>query len=171
MTDSPTLASLAATLAEVSQQLEAIRGESERHTEPELDPDDPLNEILPDLVSGQDTTFGLDFRADSYLKLNIQPRTIRNLLLAYARLHPHGYSFSIDSQKGDGVYRIYRVMQCRAESPEGDIRNTRSTSGFPIPTGKPASELVGWNLRFLNREFKVLDTCEIDGRSYLFTES
>lgn len=167
--NNPTLASLAATLAEVSKQLEAIRGSE---SAPELDPTDPLNEVLPNNVTDGNASFSLDRCAENYLKKNLKPRTIRNLLQAYAHCHSNGYSFSLESQEYDGVYRIYRIMECRTESPAGDTRNPiRSTSAFPLPLGKPASELIGWTFRFLNREFKVLDACEINGRSYLITES
>lgn len=167
--NNPTLASLAETLAEVSKQLEAIRG---GESTPDIDPNDPLNEVLPDIVTDRNASFSLDRSADDYLKKNFMPRTIRNLLLAYAHCHPLGYSFSLDSQEGDGVYRIHRVVSCLAESPAGDTRSPlRSTSTFPLPLDKPAAELIGWTFRFLNRQFKVLDACEIDGRSYLITES
>lgn len=170
MTDNnPTLASLAATLAEVSKQLEAIRGSE---SEPELDPNDPLNEVLPDIVTDRNASFSLDRSAGNYLKENFKPRTIRNLLLAYAHCHPLGYSFSLDSQEGDGVYRIYRITSCRVVPPDSGPRSPlRSTSAFPLPLDKPAVELIGWTFCFLNRQFKVLDACEIDGRSYLITES
>ena len=163
--------SIAATLAKASKLLEAVLRALESAFGPN-DPNDPLNEVLPDTVTDGNSSFSLDRSVNDYLKRVSKPRTIRNLLQAYAHCLNSGYSFCLESQEGDGVYRIYRIMECRTESPSSDpCSPIRSTSAFPLPLDVPPPELIGWTFRFLNREFKVLDACEIDGHSYLITES
>ena len=167
MTDTnPTLASLAATLAEVSKQLEAAR----RALEPTLDPNDLLDEILPEEKTPYDSEPEEDNEADDVLDTLGAPRTVRNLLKAYMEREDADdvYSISLGGGWNRGTVRVMRVRRLTFTRPGHDSFYVDSTPLFPVPFGVPVSALVGFTIL---GEHKVLDAYEANGNSYLIVQS
>lgn len=153
-------------LTDLAQHVEAIRG---GEGEPELDPSDPLNAIVGNLrerFSSVSPTARL--RVDSYLAEKGKPATLRNVLTAYASLHP-AKRWVVYRGSADGkLYGIYRVLECRTEAPAGNTFSPlRRTTAFPLPQNKRVSELVGWIFREDEWEHKILETYEADGNTYI----
>ena len=114
--NNPNLVSLLEALAEVLKMIEATR-DSSRENEPEPDPTDPLNEVVGNprgLFAPASAIKRL--RVDSYLAEKGKPETLRNVLMAYASLHP-AENWFVYRGSGDGkLYGIYRVLDCRTEA-------------------------------------------------------
>lgn len=158
-------ASIAATLSEASKQLEAAR----RALEPTLDPNDLLDEILPEEKTPYDSEPEEDNEAYDVLDTRGAPRTVRNLLKAYMEREDAEdmYSVSLDGW-GRGDCRVMRVRRLTFNRPRHDSFYVDSTPLFPVPFGVPVSALVGFTIL---GEHKVLDTYEANGNSYLIVQS
>nr|DAV69136.1 MAG TPA: hypothetical protein [Caudoviricetes sp.] len=170
--DNPSLASLAATLAEVSRQLEAICGsEGESESTRVLDLD-PLNELVDSSVRVRFSTDKRRLLADEYLQETGKPRTLRNLLAAHIHTSPDARWYTLASPTSGASYRIFRIFECLVTSPTGDTPDPMlSTPFFALPLGKRGTELIGWSITFIGITYKVLDTYEANGHSYIITES
>ena len=166
--NNPNQVSLLEALAEVLKMIEATR-DSSRENAPELDPNDPLNEVVGNPRGRFAPVSELKrLRVDSYLAEKGKPGTLRNVLMAYASLHP-AESWFVYRGSGDGkLYGIYRVLECRTEAPAGNTFSPlRRTTAFPLPQTKRVSELVGWIFREDEWEHKILETYEADGNTYI----
>lgn len=164
--DNPmSLEDITRTLTELAKHVEAIRGERE----PALDPSDPLNAIVGNLRERFPTVSPTArLRVDSYLAETGKPATLRNVLTAYASLHP-AKRWVVYRGSADGkLYGIYRVLECRTEAPAGNTFSpSRRTTAFPLPQNKRVSELVGWIFREDEWEHKILETYEANGNTYI----
>lgn len=166
--NNPNLVSLLEALAEVLKMIEATRG-SNRENAPEPGPTDPLNKVVGN-PRGLFTPVSAikRLRVDSYLAEKGKPETLRNVLMAYASLHPAENWFSYRSYDDGKLYGIFRVIECRTEAPAGNTFSPlRYTTAFPIPQNKRVSELVGWIFREDEWEHKILETYEADGNTYI----
>lgn len=165
MTDNnPTLASLAATLAEVSKQLEAIRG---GENTPELDPNDPLNETSEHPWCAPDATNSEDERADNTISEWGAPRTIRNFLEALVSRENADSWYTVRSLVSRKRYRISRVDDVsRITKPDGYSFSQSRTHDFTLPIG-PEELTAGW---VIGTTAKVLDVFEVGGKKYTIYE-
>ena len=166
MTDnSPTPEDLAATLVEVSQQLEDLRGST-------LDPTDPLNEVVSDgwTVRGPNKYEERD--AFDTLQRWGAPRTLRNILKAYATNSYDQFvsyeSYTIDSPTTEASYCVYRLEACQVKAPDGREHDpVYRTNDFPLPRFTVLSSLVGWTFA---KWHKVIDTFEDSHCKYIIVE-
>ena len=165
MTDTnPTPENLAATLVEVSQQLEDLRGST-------LDPTDPLNEVVSDGWTVRDPNKYEERDAFDTLQRWGAPRTLRNILRAYITNY---YSFdsyenyTIDSPTTEASYRVHRLEACQVKSPDGREHDpVYRTEDFPLPRFTVLSSLVGWTF---GKGSKVIDTFEDSRYKYIIVE-
>lgn len=167
MTDTnPTPENLAATLVEVSQQLEDLRGST-------LDPTDPLNEVVSDGWTVQDPNKYEERDAFDTLQRWGAPRTLRNILKAYATNSNSPFvsyeNYTIDSPTTEASYRVHRLEACRVKSPDGREQN----NALLTKTAELVESVQGARARLtgsssLRRETKLL--ADAKGRNEVATE-
>lgn len=133
------LASIIASLTELTKAVEAIRG---GETEPELDPNDPLNVVLPTTHVAYDASGGDDTKMNRILASSGEPRTIRNVLQAYAQLSSPDDWYTLRS--GDNRYRISLTRHHRVTSPAGVTQTVVSTNDFGIHLPGSEGLSAGW---------------------------
>ena len=166
MTDTnPTPENLAATLVEVSQQLEDLRGST-------LDPTDPLNEVVSNGWTVRDPNKYEERDAFDTLQRWGAPRTLRNILKAYITNSDHSFAsyenYTIGSPTTEASYRIHRLEACKVKSPDGREHDpVYRTKDFPLPRFTVLSSLVGWTF---GKWSKVIDTFEDSHYKYIIVE-
>ncbi len=94
------------TLTELAKHVEAIRG---GENEPELDPDDPLNEIAHDGWGATDANDSEVERANRTLRESGEPDTIRNFLKALMSKPNADSWYTVRSRSTRKHYRISQV--------------------------------------------------------------
>lgn len=132
------LASIVATLTELTKAVEAIRG---GENTPELDPNDPLNEVLPSGHKVVDSSTWEDDEAEAEYYLR-SPRT-----------HTR--------------YRILRVLHKPFKRPDGTSFYDAATAHFAIPANVSANQLVGTTY---DGTYKILETYESNLDTYFIVE-
>nr|DAK45026.1 MAG TPA: hypothetical protein [Caudoviricetes sp.] len=161
MTDTnPTPENLAATLVEVSQQLEDLRGST-------LDPSDPLNETSGHPWCAPDATNSEDERADNTISAWGAPRTIRNFLKALVSQKNADSWYTVRSLATRKRYRISRVDEVPSPATLNgyDFMQSR-THDFTLPVS--LEELTaGW---VYSGTAKVLDVFKLDDTTYAIYE-
>lgn len=166
MTDTnPTPENLAATLVEVSQQLEDLRGST-------LDPTDPLNEVVSDGWTVRDPNKYEERDAFDTLQRWGAPRTLRNILKAYITNNDGPFvwygNYTIDSPTTGASYCVHRLEACKVKSPDGREHDpVYRTKDFPLPRFTVLSSLVGWTF---GKRSKVIDTFEDSNYKYIIVE-
>ncbi len=151
-------------LTELAKHVETIRG---GESEPELDPSDPLNEILPESLTATDSLNSDDRGMNRILDSSGEPRTIRNVLKAYTQVSvPDGW-YTIRSVASDKRYRISEVRHHRVTSPSGSSRPVHTTHDFGVYLYSSEELSAGWVVEGVA---KVLDTYERAGKQYLIYE-
>lgn len=160
------LASIIASLTELTKAVEAIRG---GETEPELDPNDPLNVVLPTTHVAYDASGGDDTKMNRILASSGEPRTIRNVLQAYAQLSSPVDWYTLRS--GDNRYRISLTRHHRVTSPAGVTQTVVSTNDFGIHLPGSEGLSAGWVVEGTPAgTAKVLDVYAHADKQYLIYE-
>ena len=158
------LASIIATLTELTKAVEAIRG---GETEPELDPNDPLNEVLPSDHKVVDSSTWEDDEADRRLEESGEPRTVRNLLKAMMERDEAEAEYYLRSPRTHTRYRILRVLHKPFKRPDGTSFYDAATAHFAIPANVSANQLVGTTY---DGTYKILETYESNLDTYFIVE-
>lgn len=157
------LEDIARALTELTKHVEAIRG---GENEPELDPSDPLSEIVGEDRVAIDSSALTDTRVRTLLEDSGEPRTIRNTLKTYMKtLSPDNW-YTMRSPSTRKYYRIVRVSNQYVTTPDGSSQLWTSGHGIslPVPIGDLAA---GWHV---GNSYKVLDVFELNDKKYLITE-
>lgn len=157
------LASIVATLTELTKAVEAIRG---GENTPELDTSDPLNKIVGDDQVATDSAPATDARVRILFEESGKPRTIRNLLMAYMMTNnpDSWYTLRFDTIRKN--YRIIRVRNQCVTTPDGSSQTW--TSGHDISLPVPIEDLAaGW---CVGNSYKVLDVFELNSEKYIIAE-
>jgi hypothetical protein len=153
-------------LTELAKHVEAIRGDE---SAPALDPNDPLNVVLPTTHVAYDASGGDDAKMNRILASSGEPRTIRNVLWAYMQVSSPDDWYTLRS--GDNRYRISLARHHRVTSPAGVTQTVVSTNDFGIHL--PGSERLtaGWVVEGTPvGTAKVLDVYEHADKQYLIYE-
>lgn len=158
------LASIIATLTELTKAVEAIRGGA---SEPELDPSDPLNEVLPSDHKVVDSSTLEDDEADRRLEESGEPRTVRNLLKAMMERDEAEAEYYLRSPRTYTRYRILRVLHKPFKRPDGTSFYDVATAHFAIPANVSANQLVGTTY---DGTYKILETYENNADTYFIVE-
>ena len=153
-------------LTELAQHVEAIRGSESK---PELDPNDPLNEIMGDNMACGDASAAENLRARSILDESGKPLTIRNFLKALMSKDNSDNWYTIFSPAARKQYRIHRVYPHRPRliAPDGTQLTVFETHDFAIQLPAPGELTAGWTI---DGVAKVLDVFEEDGKLYTISE-
>lgn len=150
-------------LTELAKHVEAIRG---GESEPELDPNDPLNEIVADGHVATDSSSETDDQVRNLFKDSGAPRTIRNLLKAYMNTSNPDNWYTLRWAPTRKYYRIIRVCNQYVTTPDGSSQVW--TSGHDISLPVPIEDLAaGWRV---GNSFKVLDVFELNSKKYIIVE-
>lgn len=159
------LASIVATLTELTKAVEAIRG---GENTPELDLNDPLNEVLSSGTwTATDASTGTDDAANRILESSGEPRTLRNFLKALLQTHDPDRWYTVRSRATHKRYRVYLAeLRNQTTAPDGTTRGVTCTHDFYLPVA-PEEVEAGW---VIPRVAKVLDVFEWEGEKYLITE-
>ena len=154
--NNPNLVSLLEALAEVLKMIEATR-DSSRENESELDPNDPLNEIMEPGQVATDSSTLADTRVRTLLEDSVEPRTLRNLLKTYMRtLDPDDW-YTVRSRSTRKYYRIVRVFNRYVTTPDGSSQLWASGHGISLPVS--IEDLTaGWRV---GNAYKVLEVFEL----------
>lgn len=156
-------ASIVATLTELTKAVEAIRG---GESEPELDPNDPLNVIVGDDHVATDSSAVTDAQVRTLFEESGKPRTIRNLLKAYMRTIDPDSWYTLRWASTRKHYRILRVFNQYVTTPDGGSQTW--TSGHDISLPVPIEDLAaGW---CVGNSYKVLDVFELNSKKYIIAE-
>ena len=158
------LASIVATLTELTKAVEAIRG---GESEPELDPNDPLNEVLPSDHKVVDSSTWEDDEADRRLEESGEPRTVRNLLKAMIERDGAEAEYYLRSPRTNTRYRILRVLHKPFKRPDGTSFYDAATAHFAIPANVSANQLVGTTY---DGTYRILETYENNLDTYFIVE-
>lgn len=159
------LAYIVAALTELTQKVEAIRGGTE--TAPELDPNDPLNEISESPGCVTDASNSEDERANDTLSELGSPRTIRNFLKALVRKENADSWYTVRSCVSRKYYRISRVEEVSwITTPDGRALVQSRTHDFILPVS-PEELTAGWIYR---DTAKVLDVFKLGNATYTIYE-
>ena len=157
------LASIIATLTELTKAVEAIRGGA---SEPELDPSDPLNAIVGDDCVATDSSAVTDAMVRILFEESGKPRTIRNLLKAYMMTDDPDNWYTMRFVSTRKYYRIIRVSNQYVTTPDGGSQVW--TSGHDISLPVPIEDLAaGW---CVGNSYKVLDVFELNSKKYIIAE-
>ena len=156
---------IARALTELTKHVEAIRGGE--NAAPALDPNDPLNEILPNTHTVVDSAHWEDEEADTQLAESGGPRTIRNLLKAIMKRDGADAEYYLRSPRTDVRYRILRVRHRPFTRPDGTSFYDAHTPYFAIPANVSANQLVGTTY---DGDYKILETYGADGETYFIVE-
>lgn len=150
-------------LTEIAQHVEAIRGSESK---PELDPNDPLNEIMEPGQVAIDSSALADIRVRTLLEDSVEPRTLRNLLKTYMRtLNPDSW-YTVRSCSTRKYYRIVRVFNRYVTTPDGNSQLWASGYGISLPVS--IEDLTaGWRV---GNAYKVLDVFELNDKKYVIAE-
>lgn len=165
MTTNNDLAAIVAALTELTQKVEAIRGGTE--TAPELDPNDPLNEVLPSDHTVVDSSTWEDGEADRRLEASGEPRTVRNLLKAMMERDGAEVEYYLRSPRTHTRYRILRVLHKHFKRPDGTSFYNEATAYFAIPANVSANQLVGTTY---DGTYKILETYGNNRDTYFIVE-
>lgn len=159
------LASIVATLTELTKAVEAIRG---GENSPELDPSDPLNEVLSSGIwTATDASTITDDAANRILESSGEPRTLRNFLKALVQTHDPDRWYTVRSRATRKRYRVYLAeLRNQSTAPDGTTRGVTGTHDFYLPVA-PEEVGAGW---VIPRVAKVLDVFEWEGEKYLIAE-
>lgn len=158
------LASIVAALTELTQKVEAIRG---GESEPELDPNDPLNEISEGPWCATDANNSEDERANDTLSEWGSPRTIRNFLKALVRKENADSWYTVRSRVSRKYYRISQVEEVSwITTPDGRALVQSRTHDFILPVS-PEELTAGWIYR---DTAKVLDVFKLGNATYTIYE-
>lgn len=158
-----TLDDITRALTELAKHVEAIRG---GENAPELDPNDPLNEIVGEDRVATDSSDVTDARVRTLLEDSGEPRTIRNTLKTYMEtINPDNW-YTMRSPSTRKYYRIIRVSNQYVTTPDGSSQVW--TSGHDISLPVPIEDLAaGWRV---GNSYKVLDVFELNNKKYLIAE-
>lgn len=157
------LASIVATLTELTKAVEAIRG---GENTPELDPNDPLNVIVGDNRVATDSSAVTDAQVRILFEESGKPRTIRNLLKAYMMTIDPDNWYTLRWAPTRKHYRILRVFNQYVTTPDGGSQTW--TSGHDISLPVPIEDLAaGW---CVGNSYKVLDVFELNSKKYIIAE-
>lgn len=158
------LAAIVAALTELTQKVEAIRG---GESEPELDPNDPLNETSDSPWCATDANDTEDERANNTLSEWGAPRTIRNFLKALMRKENADSWYTVRSHVSQKYYRISRVEEISGiTTPDGRALMQSRTHDFTLPVS-PEELTAGWVYR---NTAKVLDVFKLGNATYTIYE-
>ncbi len=150
-------------LTELARHVEAIRGDE---TAPELDPNDPLNEIMGPGQVATDSSSVTDSRVHILLGESSEPRTLRNLLKTYMMTTDPDNWYTVRSRSTSKYYRIVRVFNRYVTTPDGSSQLW--TSGYGIDLPVPIEDLTaGW---CVGNAYKVLEVFELDNKKYVIAE-
>lgn len=151
-------------LGELAKHVEAIRG---GENAPELDPDDPLNEILPTNYEVFDATCEEISDAHNHLGASGEPRTIRNFLKALMQGDDPDSFYTATAPTTGKRYRICQVSARYYTAPDGSRRTTaylRPAPDMPVP---PEELVPGWKL---DGNVEVLEVFELRGKKCALLE-
>ena len=159
------LAFIVAALTELTQKVEAIRGGTE--TAPELDPNDPLNEISESPWCATDANDSEDERANNTISEWGAPHTIRNFLKALMSQENADTWYTVRSHVSRKYYRISRVEEVSGiTTPDGRALMQSRTHDFILPVS--LEELTaGW---VYCSTAKVLDVLKLGNATYTIYE-
>ena len=143
------------------------------NSDPEnLDPNDPLNEVVSDGWTVRDPNKYEERDAFDTLQRWGAPRTLRNILKAYATNSNDPFvsyeNYTIDSPTTEASYRVHRLEACQVKSPDGREQDpVYRTEDFPLPHFTVLPSLVGWTF---GKWSKVVDTFEDSHHKYIIVE-
>lgn len=137
----------------------------------QLDPNDPLDEVVPSTLISYKTSNRQNAQVNKLLAESRVPRTIRNLLKAYfhtdvsADAYKHVYS--LVSPRSGSHFLITKVWK-HPVSVSGVLRDTLlDTYYFPLPNNAPLHTLVGCVIK----GYLIREVYEQYGVTYILTES
>lgn len=152
-------------MSDLTKRLEAMRDEAKYESAPVFNPLDPLDEILPSDCHPYDTSRVGNYQADRHLARTKTPRTIRNLLRAYAHTEPKREWLSVESAVTGAKYTLLRVLEASTTSPSGTRYSpVKYTMAFPIASFNRVHSVAGWTF---SDKYKVLETFDMGGDTYL----
>ena len=159
------LAAIVAALTELTQKVEAIRG---GESAPELDPNDPLNEVLVgNTWTATDASTDTDDAANRILEESGEPRTLRNFCKAIMQTNDPDKWYTVRSRATSKRYRVYLAeLRNQPTDPYGTTRGVTRTHDFYLPVS-PETVTAGWTIP---RVARVLDTFELGEDKYLIAE-
>lgn len=154
-------------MSDLTKRLEAMREEAKYESAPAFDPLDPLSEILPSDCHPYGPSTAGNYQADRYLARTKTPRTIRNLLRAYAHTEPKREWLSIESAVTGAKYILLRVLEASTTSPSGSLYTpVKYTMAFPLASFNRVHSVAGWTF---SDKYKVLESFDVSGDTYLIT--
>lgn len=163
--NNPNLVSLLEALAKVLKMIEATR-DSSRENEPELGPNDPLNEIVDPGQVATDSSAVTDSLVRTLLEDSGEPHTLRNLLKTYMMTPDPDSWYTVRSRSTRKYYRIVRVFNRYVTTPDG--RSQLWASGHDISLPVSIEDLTaGW---CVGNAYKVLDVFELNDKKYVIAE-
>lgn len=133
---------------------------------PEINPNDPLDEVLEEPSSVQCIT---NLGADVFNRLERvgRTRTIRNVLKELMRRETSVTNRTVLSEKTGKGYRIYLARPYRIDIPSSLPHTMFSTADFPLPGLVKPEAMKGWTVE---GKAKVLDAFEINDEQYFICE-
>ena len=135
----------------------------------QLDPNDPLDEVVPDTLISYKTSNRQNAQVNKLLASSGEPRTIRNVLRAYAQLSSPDDWYTLRS--GDNRCRISLARHHRVTSPAGVTQTVVSTDDSEIHLPGSEGLSAGWVVESTSGvTAKVLDVYEHADNQYLIYE-
>lgn len=159
------LASIVATLTELTKAVEAIRGGE--NAAPALDPSDPLNELMRGEDVATDATDNENEFASERIQASGEPRTIRNFLTALMKREGADRWYTVRSNLTRRKYRVSLLTaRYSATDPSGTARSFARAHDFDLPVS--LNEVAaGW---IVDDTAKVLDVFSLGSETYAIYE-
>ena len=155
---------IARALTELTKHVEAIRG---GENAPELDPSDPLNEIVGAEHGANDATDTENELAAERIQASGEPSTIRNFLAALMKREGADRWYTISSPRTGKSYRISLITaRHSATDPDGTARSITRAHDFELPASLE-EVAAGW---VVEDTAKVLDVFKLGLRTYTIYE-
>ena len=159
------LASIVATLTELTKHVEAIRGGE--NAAAQLDPSDPLNEIMGAEHGATDATDHENERASERIQASGEHRTIRNFLKALVEREDADRWYTVRSDRTRKTYRISLITaRHSATDPDGTPRSITRAHDFELPVSL-SDVTAGW---VVEDTAKVLDVFSLGLNTYAVYE-
>lgn len=162
-TNKQTLENIESTLKAIALHMGVTSGGA---STPEINPNDPLDEVLEEYSSVDGSTIQ---GSEVFHRLERVGRaaTIRNVLKELMRRETIIDHRTVVSEKTGRVYRIYLARPYRINIPDSLPHTTFSTADFPIPGLVKPEAMKGWTIE---GKAEVLDAFEMNDELYFICE-